>query len=61
MEIVVPTEVACLHCGEVFLVQVDTSEAEQSLVEDCAVCCRPIQLNVRCRPGEILEIRTGLG
>jgi len=60
MEIVVPTEVVCLHCGEVFVLQIDTSEAEQSLVEDCTVCCRPMHLNVRCRPGRIMDVTTSL-
>ena len=27
------------------------------LVEDCSVCCRPIELTLVCRPGEILEVR----
>jgi hypothetical protein len=56
MELVAPVEIVCPHCGEVFSVQIDTSEAEQSLIEDCTVCCRPIQLSVRCRPGEIVEV-----
>ncbi len=29
------------------------------LVEDCSVCCRPIELTLLCRPGEILEVREG--
>lgn len=57
MELVAPVEIVCPHCGEVFSVQIDTSEAEQSLIEDCTVCCRPIQLSVRCRPGEIVDVR----
>ena len=60
MELVVPTEIVCLHCGEVFDVAIDTSQPQQSLVEDCAVCCQPMHLEVRCRPGEILELRAAL-
>ncbi|MEP7077792.1 MAG: CPXCG motif-containing cysteine-rich protein [Chthoniobacterales bacterium] len=47
---------ACPHCGESFPLQVDTSQSEQSLIEDCSVCCRPIVLTIRCRPGEIIEV-----
>jgi hypothetical protein len=56
MELVVPAEVVCPHCGEAFSVQIDTSQAEQSLIEDCAICCRPIELSVICRPGEIVDL-----
>jgi hypothetical protein len=56
MELVIPAEVVCPHCGEAFSVQFDTSQAEQSLIEDCAVCCRPIELSVTCRPGEIVDL-----
>lgn len=60
MEIVVPAEIVCPYCGEVFSVQIDTSEAEQSLVEDCAVCCRPIYLTVRCGLGQILDLKAAI-
>src|SRR4029077_16680799 len=53
MQLVVEAEIICPHCGEAFSLQIDTSEAEQSLVEDCSICCRPINLIARCRPGEI--------
>ena len=59
MELMVETEIACPHCGETFPLIVDTSQSEQSLVEDCTVCCRPIQLTIACRPGEVLELREG--
>ena len=57
MELMLEAEIACPHCGESFPLSVDTSQAEQSLVEDCSVCCRPINLTIVCRPGEILEVR----
>lgn len=56
MELNVEADVACPHCGESFPLLIDTSQGEQSLIEDCSVCCRPIQLSIRCRPGEILAI-----
>jgi phage terminase large subunit GpA-like protein len=57
MDLEAETEIACPHCGESFPLVVDTSQAEQSMIEDCTVCCRPIELTIRCRPGEILEVR----
>jgi phage terminase large subunit GpA-like protein len=56
MELIVETEVTCPHCGEVFPLQVDTSERTQSLIEDCSVCCRPIALTIQCQPGSIEQI-----
>jgi len=58
MELTVQTEITCPHCGEVFPIQVDTSQAEQSLIEDCTVCCRPIALTIRCRPGVVVNLVT---
>jgi Cysteine-rich CPXCG len=56
MELTIETEITCPHCGEVFPLQIDTSQREQSLIEDCTVCCRPIALTIRCRPGEVLSV-----
>jgi len=34
--------VRCPYCGESFETAVDTSGGSQEYVEDCQVCCRPI-------------------
>jgi len=39
-------EVSCPYCGERVAVAVDAGDAGQELVEDCAVCCRPMRLRV---------------
>jgi Cysteine-rich CPXCG len=59
MELITEAEIVCPHCGEQFPLQIDTSQRDQSLIEDCTVCCRPIQLAVRCRPGEIVDLQIG--
>ncbi|PYM01554.1 MAG: CPXCG motif-containing cysteine-rich protein [Verrucomicrobia bacterium] len=56
MQLTVPADISCPHCGETFPLEVDTSQSEQDLIEDCSICCRPIALTIRCRPGEIVEI-----
>ena len=40
------THISCPYCGESISVLVDDSIPEQSYVEDCQVCCRPIVLDV---------------
>jgi hypothetical protein len=59
MQLIVPADVVCPYCGESFSLEVDTSERQQDLIEDCSVCCRPINLTIRCRPGEIVALATG--
>ena len=56
MQLVIETEITCPHCGEVFPLQIDTSQSEQSLIEDCSVCCRPITLTIRCQPGVVVDL-----
>ena len=38
---------SCPFCGERFETLVDTSGGEAEYVEDCPVCCRPINLHLR--------------
>jgi hypothetical protein len=57
VELAIETDIACPHCGELFPLLVDTSVSEQQFIEDCSVCCRPIQLTIRSRPGEILDVQ----
>lgn len=36
----------CPYCGEAISVLIDCSVAEQDYIEDCEVCCRPIEFEV---------------
>jgi hypothetical protein len=56
VELLVHAEVICAHCGEMFALEIDTSERRQTFVQDCEVCCRPMTLSIHCRPGELLSI-----
>ena len=47
---------ACPYCFENISMVLDkTIDDEQSYVEDCEVCCKPIQLVYSCQDGEVLE------
>lgn len=48
--------VECPYCGEGITIVVDTSVDEQEYVEDCSVCCRPIEFAVKCTDGEVEEV-----
>lgn len=39
-------EIECPYCGELIILLVDGSAGAQDYVEDCQVCCRPINVNV---------------
>ena len=43
--------VDCPYCGESYDTTVDLSAGDQTYVEDCAVCCRPLRLRARYDEG----------
>jgi transcription elongation factor Elf1 len=42
--------ITCPYCGEQTEVDVEPLEEVQTFIEDCRVCCRPVQLEAT--PGE---------
>lgn len=49
--------VACPYCGEEVGIVVDFTVGSQEFVEDCQVCCRPIQFSVHVdETGEITDL-----
>ena len=46
-------EVDCPYCGEAVALLVDWSAGSQRYVEDCEVCCRPMEVTLdTAMPGE---------
>lgn len=43
----------CPYCWEEISVLLDPSVPKQSYVEDCEICCNPIQVNVEFRDYEV--------
>lgn len=39
-------QVECPYCGETLDVLIDSSIEHQNYIEDCQVCCRPINFDV---------------
>jgi hypothetical protein len=48
----------CPWCGSPTEVLADCSAGDQTLVEDCQVCCSPILIQIECDPmtGELLSL-----
>lgn len=44
----------CPHCFEEISMLVDPSVRRQEYIEDCEVCCNPIQIQVEMEEGEIV-------
>lgn len=50
----------CPYCGEAVDFEADASDAGQRLIQDCSVCCRPIEAVVAAGEGgePALSVRT---
>jgi transcription elongation factor Elf1 len=51
----------CPYCGEHISMVIDTSVQRQTYIEDCEVCCRPIQIRYVIHAEEIVEFEAGEG
>lgn len=49
-------EIECPFCGEMISILVDTSVEEQTYIEDCSVCCRPIEISAFCNEGAVSSV-----
>ncbi len=47
--------VACPYCGERMETRVDLTTDEAAYIEDCQVCCRPIEFHIEREPGGALR------
>lgn len=53
-------DIRCPYCGEQITLIIDRSADSQEYIEDCQVCCQPINLHVRIeknRPPAIVARR----
>lgn len=47
----------CPYCWEQISMLVDLSQYSQIYIEDCEICCNPIQISVVTNAGEILDFQ----
>ena len=45
-ELLINQTYQCPYCGEVIDTLIDTSQGNNQTVEDCSVCCCPIELSI---------------
>ena len=53
---VLEAEVTCPYCWESFVLLVDGSIDDQEYVEDCEICCRPIDFRIEVDESEQLRV-----
>lgn len=60
MGALIETTVDCPYCGACFTTLVDASGGECDYIEDCAVCCQPIEFTLYFEGDEPrLSVRRG--
>ncbi len=47
--------VECPYCGECFETSVDTSSGSARYVEDCQICCQPIEFSLEVDSSGLLQ------
>src|ERR1700722_864330 len=47
--------IVCPYCGESFETPVDTSSGSARYVEDCQICCQPIEFSLQVDHAGILQ------
>ena len=50
----------CPHCGERISMLLDTSAGSQRYVEDCEVCCNPIEISYDTEDGTLVRFGAGI-
>jgi hypothetical protein len=48
--------IQCPYCGESIGIDLDLSVDGQSYIEDCQVCCQPIQISYSSSDGNLLDL-----
>tara|TARA_B100000900_G_scaffold407060_1_gene419118 strand:+ start:1846 stop:2028 length:183 start_codon:yes stop_codon:yes gene_type:complete len=46
---------ACPHCWEEQLKMIDPSVDEQNFIEDCEVCCNPLEFKIILKNNDVLS------
>lgn len=51
-------QVYCPYCGEPFTAFIDLSQGNHRTIEDCYVCCRPIEFVIESDGQSLLRVDT---
>ena len=48
----------CPHCWQNISMLLDPSIAEQKYIEDCEICCKPIEIHIQFSYGKLITFNT---
>lgn len=54
---VIERRIHCPFCAEGMTILLDLSADDQSYIEDCQVCCQPMQISFQARANELLGVQ----
>ena len=57
MDLLRGQQATCPHCWETIELTLDLSVEEQSYIEDCPVCCKPMAVSYTAVDGEVTGLR----
>ena len=59
MNLLQENTISCPYCGEMITILVDGSVEEQQYIEDCQVCCRPIDIRISVTANGSCQVEAG--
>lgn len=59
--LLVDRSIRCPYCDESIMIIIDLSDGGQTYIEDCQVCCQPIQIGFETAEGELLDFKVEAG
>jgi len=57
--LLVEQTITCPYCAEPVVILLDGSAGDQSYIEDCQVCCQPMQIHLAVEVDDKLDVRVG--
>jgi len=54
---IVERKISCPFCAEPGIVLLDPSGGDQSYIEDCQVCCQPMQIRFEATDGDCINLQ----
>ena len=57
-DLLVEHSITCPTCWETIAVTFDLTVEDQTVIEDCQVCCNPMTIHFRAENGNLVDVQT---
>jgi transcription elongation factor Elf1 len=51
----------CPYCGESMSIVIDVSAGGQNYIEDCQICCQPMQISFEVDEEQLMDLKVDSG